>query len=493
MKIEAGTKLGEYEILEPIGSGGMGSVYLARHVHMGKKYAVKVLPESLASDENFVARFRDEARVMADLRHPRIVQVQYMGVDRGRYFLAMDYVVGPRKAPMSMQDYFNYRADRSKRHVDEKIAQVWAIQIAEAMAYAHECGVVHRDIKPGNVLIDSDGEVLLTDFGLAKAVGREFMVSQIHNSVEQSLGVQATRAGPRGNRVDETLGAAATIAADGASSDGTDGIIGTYDYMAPEQRGEGDGQIDHRSDIYSFGVLLYRMLTGKRPVGMAKAPSQIVPGLSKSWDAIVSRCLEEDKDARYQSAGELLDELRQIKTLRPRRRVAMGVVAACLVFVIAALAWSFWPGGANDPAPIPGGSEPVVKLNRPANLADIIPLKAKVDIAWEKVKGVDSQQGFGRMLEEAEVIRRSLEAYLVAKNYDSAYSACRKLLEKCKTIESLESDRESAIRARAAAEQGGRSAKSAEADIKATKLWREAGSLDTMASRAFEDGRFSAY
>ena len=102
MKIEPGTRLGEYEIIEPIGSGGMGSVYLARHIHMDKKYAVKVLPESLAADEKFVARFRDEARVMAELRYRYIVQVQYMGIHENRHFLAMDYVTGPSGRPESL-------------------------------------------------------------------------------------------------------------------------------------------------------------------------------------------------------------------------------------------------------------------------------------------------------------------------------------------------------------------------------------------------------
>jgi len=314
MKIEVGTRLGEYEVIEPIGSGGMGSVYLARHVHMGKKYAVKVLPESLASDNNFVARFRDEARVMADLRHPRIVQVQYMGIHQGSYFLAMDYVIGPSGKPESLRDRLR---NQPEGRMPEDQTLTWAIQIAKALAYAHECGVAHRDIKPGNILIDTDNEVLLTDFGLAKAVGNEFILSQIHESMNQSLGAQATRSGGKPDAMDDTLDIAATIPADtppGSGSDkdgrssGSSGILGTYDYMAPEQRGEGTRQIDQRTDIYAFGVLLYRMLTGRRPVGRSKSPSEIAR-VCPGWDKVVNRCMEYAPVDRYPSVEALLEDL----------------------------------------------------------------------------------------------------------------------------------------------------------------------------------------
>jgi serine/threonine-protein kinase len=157
-------QLGDYRILASIGAGGMGQVYLAEHVHLQKRYAVKVLPAELARDPQFVARFQDEANVMANLKHPHIVQVHTMGQADGVYFLAMDYVTGPEGKPLSLHEHLKQQPEG---RLPEAQVRKWAIQIAEALGYAHERGVVHRDLKPANILIDGNGDVIPTSLRLA--------------------------------------------------------------------------------------------------------------------------------------------------------------------------------------------------------------------------------------------------------------------------------------------------------------------------------------
>ena len=336
MTDHVGTRIGDYRIVERIGSGGMGAVYRAEHVHLGKSYAIKVLDAELVRGPDFVARFYDEARVMAELRHPHIVQVHHMGSADGVYFLVMDYVTGPEGKPLSLHEYLR---GRREERLDERQARAWAIQTAEALAYAHGRGVVHRDLKPANLLIDAEKNVRLTDFGLAKAIGEEFVLFQLHRTLlntgpaaampARRDGADPAQAGgghqtPEAGNVREALDTGAPPDA-GERTSGASSILGTYDYMAPEQRGEGTGRVDERTDIYSFGVLLYRMLTGRRPTAMARPVSRTIPRISRKWDVIVSRCLAEDPDARYSSAEKLLKDLRGAAGRSSRRA---GIAAA---------------------------------------------------------------------------------------------------------------------------------------------------------------------
>jgi len=297
-------RIGDYKIIKRIGAGGMGEVWLGENVHMHLRYAIKLLPREATADGNFVARFFDEGRVMAELDHPNIVQVHHVGHDAeaDRYYLVMDYICGEDGESSSLHDLLE-RAENNR--TPQADARKWSLQIADALAYAHKRGVVHRDIKPANILIDKNGDAKVTDFGLAKLIGDEFIQTQIHNSIQQSMAGGINRSiGDAPTIVDpamayrklsdseQTLNYAETLEDGGSNRTTAESLLGTYDYMAPEQRNDLPGVgVTPASDIYSFGVMLYRILTGRRPVGRAKTVSATVPGLSKTWDVVTDRCL----------------------------------------------------------------------------------------------------------------------------------------------------------------------------------------------------------
>jgi eukaryotic-like serine/threonine-protein kinase len=272
----AGTKLGPYEIVAPLGSGGMGEVYRARDPRLGREVAIKVVPESFASDPNRLRRFEQEARAVGALNHPNILSVHDTGVQNGTHYIVTELLDGA-----------TLREKLSTGPLPPRRAIEYGMQIAQGLAAAHETGFVHRDLKPENLFITKAGRVKILDFGLAK----------------QSVTAL------RGGADDITFPTAQTSAGV---------VLGTVAYMSPEQvRGE---TIDHRTDIFAFGVVLYEMLTGQRAFHrnssaetmaaiLKEDPPEIASTgerqISPTLQRIVHRCLEKDAGQRFQSTKDL--------------------------------------------------------------------------------------------------------------------------------------------------------------------------------------------
>ena len=267
MALSAGDRLGPYEIVAPLGAGGMGEVYRATDTKLERAVAIKVLPDALAQDPDRLARFAREAKVLASLNHPHIAQI-YGIEDRA---LVMELVPGATlRGPLPLATGLEY-----------------AKQIAEALEAAHEKGIVHRDLKPGNVMVTPEGVVKVLDFGLA-AIGQDPESSSADQANSPTLTVRATQAGM---------------------------ILGTAAYMSPEQAA--GKPVDKRSDIWSFGVVLYEMLTGQRLFGGETISHTLADVLKGDIDLgrlpkdtpravrdLLRRCLERDVKMRLRDIGE---------------------------------------------------------------------------------------------------------------------------------------------------------------------------------------------
>jgi eukaryotic-like serine/threonine-protein kinase len=329
MTLAAGTKLGPYEIVSPLGAGGMGEVYRARDSKLGREVALKVISEQFADDAERMARFEREAKVLASLNHPNIAHIYGLEDSAGVRALVMELVEGQTLAE---------RIARGPIPLEETLSI--AKQIAEALEYAHERGIVHRDLKPANVKITPDAAVKVLDFGLAKAIEENSGVEEIGNSPTLSMG--ATRAGV---------------------------ILGTAAYMSPEQaKGK---SADRRADIWSFGVVLYEMLSGKQMYGGETAPETLAHVITKepSWENLPSttptairnlleRCLTKDPKARLQAIGEAriiierylanpgasTSSIERISSEEDSgsRRVLPWGIAALAVAIALIVAWAPW-------------------------------------------------------------------------------------------------------------------------------------------------------
>src|SRR3989454_3548835 len=261
---------GDYELLEEIARGGMGIVYRARHVSLDRIVAVKMLLFGPLASAEFVKRFRAEASAAASLQHPNIVAIHEVGVHQGQQYFAMDYVDGQSLAKLLANGPLVARNAAS-----------YLKTIAEAIHYAHERGLLHRDLKPSNVLIDASDQPRVTDFGLAR---------RLDGDSELTV---------------------------------TGQVLGSPNYMPPEQARGKRGKVSRRSDVYSLGAMLYHLLTGRPPfVGEAitdtleqvlnaepVSPRLLHPSLPRDLETICLKCLEKEPDKRYATAQALADEL----------------------------------------------------------------------------------------------------------------------------------------------------------------------------------------
>src|SRR2546425_702261 len=317
MTISAGTRLGRYEIRSKIGAGGMGEVYLAGDEQLHRKVALKVLPVDVASDHDRMRRFKQEATAAATLNHPNIAHIYEIGESDGTHFIAMEFVDG-----VTLRELIHGKqTDLSKllRYLQHA---------AEGLAKAHAAAIVHRDLKPDNIMVTRDGHAKVRDFGLAKLI--------------EPTGQKPDREG--GRKDDQAASEQATAILQQHSKPGV--VLGTVGYMSPEQAQGKVNEIDHRSDIFSFGCILYEAITrrkafeGKDAIDslnkiireQPKPIANFTPDVPYDLQRIVRRCLAKDPEERYQTIKDVAIEIKEVRReLQSRAGIDTTVPPASIV------------------------------------------------------------------------------------------------------------------------------------------------------------------
>lgn len=331
-----GKKVSHYRVLEVIGAGGMGLVYKAEDLKLGRSVAVKFLPEDLAGDPVALQRFEREARTASALNHPNICTIYQIEEHEGQPFIVMELLQG---------DTLRGRISGSEFEA-LPLAEVFdiALQVCDALEAAHDKGIIHRDIKPANIFLTTQGTVKILDFGLAKLVESEETGGS--DPAEES---QNNHDRPSVESVREPPKIDAGLTRPGITA-------GTAGYMSPEQvRKE---KLDARTDLFSFGMVLYEMAAGRRAFAdetvaeihdailhQPAAPAHDAnPNVPRALDAVISKALEKDRERRYQSAAEMSKDLARVqRQVRPSRlRLRRWFGAAALLTVIAAAFWLYW-------------------------------------------------------------------------------------------------------------------------------------------------------
>src|SRR6266545_2103320 len=290
MTIDGGTKLGRYEIRSKLGAGGMGEVYLAEDTQLHRKVALKILPTEVVTNKDRMRRFKQEATAAAELNHPNIAHIYEIGEREGTNFIAMEFVDG-----LTLRQLIH------ERQIELPKLLRYLQHVAEGLAKAHAAGIVHRDLKPDNIMVTREGHAKILDFGLAKLI-------------EQQTSQPTTQG----------MSELATALIQPHSMPGA--IVGTVGYMSPEQAQGRVQEIDHRSDIFSFGCILYEAITRRKAFAGKDAIDSLnkiirkpVASISEfnaaapaELQRLVRRCLAKDANERYQSIKDIAIELKEV-------------------------------------------------------------------------------------------------------------------------------------------------------------------------------------